>query len=701
MRRIKLKDSTKSVTRGKNNLDPLIINLFGAAFASFAVGAVIGYKSKRVSYCLGIAGSIAGIAISLLVLLSNSNYDLVLWQIMRSTSFHFVISSFNCYFLLISCLVWLGTCMYSFKYDDYANGLASLLILTMLSMFVIILSGDAISFMIGWESMTIASFFMILHGKGKADAVRNAAFLFLAFGEVSTVFIMLAFSGMFSVVGNFDLLGIHLLHVTDLMGSWIFITALIGFGLKMGIVPFHMSEWLPIAHSSAPSNASAVLSSTLTLMGVYGFITIVGNLTHHYELWWGWVTLTVGAISALLGALFASVSEHTKGLPAYSTIENNGLIIIAIGVYLLASYYNLALLGGLALVAALYHCFSHSISKASLFLIMGWISKIKGSFDLNNRNPISKTELKYLYIPGIITILSLAAMPPLAGFVSEWMILEALFQSFRFGDIISQIIGTLVGAISALAAGIIIIAMTKAYGFGLLWSGKLTTTGPTIRDSSVSSNSIRISFYYFAVLIVGLGVAAPYVLWLISNAAFQVLRFRIFDVLVTGLLGVPSFFVILSGKPFGGFSPTFTAIFILCFLIVPFIVTRVGTRWNIRRTSGWFGGASQPLSSSDIYNSFGYSTPIRIMLKFLLRTKENIVYVGTVLRPVIFSPEEYFVELEVLDVFKQFYDILAKGFLFISSYTAKKVMPGKLGIYLIYIMAALIFVLLYVLLVVI
>ena len=105
----------------------------------------------------------------------------------------------------------------------------------------------------------------------------------------------------------------------------------------------------------------------------------------------------------------------------------------------------------------------------------------------NNRNPISKTELKYLYIPGIITILSLAAMPPLAGFVSEWMILEALFQSFRFGDIISQIIGTFIGAISALAAGIIIIAMTKAYGFGLLWSGKLTTTGPTIRDSSVSS----------------------------------------------------------------------------------------------------------------------------------------------------------------------------------------------------------------------
>jgi hydrogenase-4 component B len=94
--------------------------------------------------------------------------------------------------------------------------------------------------------------------------------------------------------------------------------------------------------------------------------------------------LIVGGISALLGALFASVSEHTKGLPAYSTIENNGLIVVAVGAYLLASHYHLVLLAGFALIAALYHAFSHSFSKASLFLIMGWISKVKGSFDLNS-----------------------------------------------------------------------------------------------------------------------------------------------------------------------------------------------------------------------------------------------------------------------------------------------------------------------------
>jgi hypothetical protein len=170
---------------------------------------------------------------------------------------------------------------------------------------------------------------------------------------------------------------------------------------------------------------------------------------------------------------------------------------------------------------------------------------------------------------------------------------------------------------------------------------------------------------------------------------------------VTGLLGVPAYFVILSGKPFGGFSPTFTAIFMVCLLIVPFVISRFGTKWSVRRTYGWFSGADQPSNPADLYNSFGYSTPIRIMLSFVFRTKETIVQIGTsIVRPVILSPEEYFVELEVLDVFKQFYDVLAKFALSLSSNMAKRVMPGKLGLYLIYILAAFIFVLLYILLVV-
>jgi len=139
-----------------------------------------------------------------------------------------------------------------------------------------------------------------------------------------------------------------------------------------------------------------------------------------------------------------------------------------------------------------------------------------------------------------------------------------------------------------------------------------------------------------------------------------------------------------------------------CLLIVPFLISRIGTKWSVRRTDGWFSGADQPTDPAELYNSFGYSTPIRIMLNFVSRTKETIVQIGTnIVRPVILSPEEYFVELEVLDVFKQFYDVLAKFALFLSSNTARKVMPGRLGLYLLYVMVAFIFVLLYILLVVI
>ena len=671
----------------------ILADILLAMIVVFGVGVLLGPISKKAAYSLGILGAVLGVLLSLSVLIWGGSLTINLWQLTPASFAQLTLSPFSSYFLLISSLVWIGTCLYSTRYDDdYPSTLSSLLLLTILSMVIILVSGDAVTFLIGWESMTIASFFMILEGKGNSEGVRNAAFLFLAFGEGSSVFIMLAFSGLFSSLGTFDFLGTGAPGITGDVASWVFVTALIGFGLKMGIAPFHMSEWLPIAHSSAPSNASALLSATLTLMGVYGLIMVISHLAQ-YELWWGWLALVVGGISALLGALFASVSEHTKGLPAYSTIENNGLIVVAIGSYLIASYYDLTLLADFALIAALYHAFSHSVAKASLFLINGWVSKLKGSFDLGSRNEASGKGNGPVRFAGIFTVLSLAAVPPLAGFVSEWMILEVLFQSFRFGDLTSQILGTLVGAVTALAAGIIIVAMTKVYGFGVLWS--LNGNHARSPGHTRAGPSIKGSFIYFFALVAGVGVAAPAIFYLASSAGAHLLQTNAFNTFVTGKLGVPAYFVILSGNPFGGFSPTFTAIFMLGLLSVPFVITRLGSPWRLRRTDGWFAGSAQP-NPSELYNSFGYSTPIRIMLRFLFRTRESVVKVGSMRRAVIQSPEEYVVELEVLDVFKRFYDGLAQSTMWMSRFVSRKVMPGKLGLYIIYIMIAFLFVLLYI-----
>ena len=679
----------------------LIVTTFGL----FIAAIIGGIFSKRVCYTLGTVGSAVGATVASLALSSGGTFSVNLWNITAENSAQIAITPFNSYFLLISCLVWLGTCLYSLRYDDdYPKSLSSLLLLTMSSMILILLAGDAILFLVGWETMTIASFFMILQGKGNKRGVINAAYLFLAFGEVSTVLIMLAFSGMFAGLHSLDFLSSTLTRVSGSTASWVFVAALLGFGLKMGIAPFHMSEWLPIAHSSAPSNASALLSATLTLMGVYGLINVVTHLGS-YQLWWGWVALAIGGISAMLGALFASASEHTKGLPAYSTIENNGLIVVAIGAYILASYYNLALLADLSLIAALYHSFSHSISKGSLFLLMGWTSKIKNSFDLNILGPDDSPGKRVSKAAGLLTILSLSAVPPLAGFVSEWLILEVLFQSYRFGDIGSQIIGTLVGGVAALAAGIIIVAMTKAYGFGILWSRNITQE-KSVNEGVHSNFTVPgWSFAYFAALIIGIGVAAPGIFLLASNASSGILHVNVFllfqnyatTLVQSASLGVPPLFVMLSGNPFGGFSPTFVTIFMLGLLTIPYLISQIGGRWRIRRTSGWFGGQTQPRSSSELYNSFGYSTPIRIMLRSLFQTRERIMHVGTTRRAVILSPEEYFVELEVLDVFKKVYDVIGKWSLAFSSFVSRKFMLGRLSYYLVYIVIAIVFVMIYVL----
>jgi hydrogenase-4 component B len=679
-------------------------------FVLFAFGSIAGIWSKKISLIGGTLASGLAATTSLAAIIGKVSLTFTLWKITTTSSAEISISPFSGYFLLVSSLVWFGTCTYSLKYnEDYPSTLSSLLTLTMLSMVVIMLSGDAVLFLIGWETMTLSSFFMILEGKGNRRGVLNAAYLFLAFGEGSTVFVMLCFAGIFFSIKSLDFLTSSSIISSGSMASWVFVASLVGFGLKMGIAPFHISEWLPIAHSSAPSNASALLSATLTLMGVYGLLDVATHLGS-FQLWWGWLALAIGGISAMLGALFASASEHTKGLPAYSTIENNGFIIVAIGAYILSSYYGLNLLADLSLIAALFHAFAHSISKGSLFLLMGWISKIRNSFDLNKIGPTITIGRKASYFGGLFTVLSLSAAPPLAGFVSEWMILEVLFQSFRYGDVASQIIGTLVGAFIALAAGIIVVAMTKAYGYGILWSNKnpLDASSKDLEVLQVKSRkgsfAINFSLAYFAVLVVGIGVAAPAIFYLASNALSSVLGSSAFQNLVTAAapvissnhLGVPLYFVILSGNPFGGFSPTFTTIFMIGLLSVPFLISLTGSHWLIRRTPGWFGGQAPPSSSDEIYNSFGYSTPIRLMLKFLFRTRENVIQIGGVKKTLLMSPEEYSVELEVLDVFKKFYDVLGRWTISFSSFVGRKFMPGRLSNYLIYIIVALIFVMLYV-----
>jgi hydrogenase-4 component B len=590
----------------------------------------------------------------------------------------------SAFFALAASIVWITTSVYSIYYDDRpAPFLAICYTLTLGSIALLLSSSSLLLFLIGWEVMTLASYGMILQAHGRSGRVFSAAFVFLAFGEASTLLVFLAVAGLRVMTGSF-------VEVPDVaagsLATVVFVAGLIGFGLKMGVAPFHMSEWLPIAHSSAPSNASAVLSSTLTLAGAYGLFRLL-SLLPSPPIWWGAAMLGIGAVSVLLGALFASVSEHTKGLPAYSTIENNGLILVALGIAMIARTDGLNDLYVFALFAAFYQALAHAVAKTALFLSAGYIEHSSGTFDLNSLAGRAKGEDRSAYLGTLAASLSLAAAPPLAGFVSEWMVLEALFQSYRFSPQWVQFEGLVTGAAVALAAGLILIAMIKFLGFSVLWNPKPTPDGGR-------SPGLGWPIAAAGAVIVGLGVGAPWVLRFLTPTVSSFAGTSV-TVPLSGLLSVPLGWSIVSGAPFGILSPPVIPLALGAGALVALGYYGLGKRAGVRQVAPWMAGSPSG-AEGETYTSFGYSTGIRIMMDSILRTQEVRTHAGSVTQAELATPVSYNVELEVLDVFKRFYDGLIWFGVGVSSVLKSAVMPGRLGRYLAYVLFVTLAVVIYV-----
>ncbi len=646
--------------------------LLTAAVVALFAGAPLAVARRRFGYAATLVGSILLLLSAVLALLYGPVTGLS-WVGPFGDPESLRLDSLAAFFALAASLVWIGTSAYSIAYDQGPSPtLAITYALTLGAIAVLIAASSWVLFLIGWETMTIASYGMILQASGRPGRIFSAAFVFLAFGEASTLFALVAVAGLWVGTGTFVMTPFV---ATGPLPTLIFATALIGFGLKMGVAPFHMSEWLPIAHSSAPSNASAVLSATLTLAGAYGLFRVL-SLVGPAPLWWGALILGIGAVSVLLGALFAAVSEHTKGLPAYSTIENNGLVLVALGVALLAGAEGLTELCVFALFAAFYQALAHALAKTALFLTAGYVEHTTGTFDLGSVRGGFKSRDPAAFGGTVVATLSLAAAPPLAGFVSEWMILESLFQSYRFTPDWAQFVGLLAGAAVALAAGLIVIAMVKYLGFSLLWN-------PAARRERERSRLLGGSVAGIAAVVVAVGVAAPWVL-------------RALDPVVAGFLGgpvvapvgqllsVPNGWSILSGSPFGILSPPVVPIGLAIGALVGWGYVRLG-RSRTRSVDPWMSG-SVPARDGEMYTSFGYSTGVRIMMSSVLRTREVRAQTpdGTTAQFATTIP--YSVDLEVLDVFKVFYDELVRLGRGISFALKTGLMPGRLGQYLAYIL---------------
>ncbi len=486
-------------------------------------------------------------------------------------------SQIESYFSLIASVVWILVGFYSISYGQkYGRWLPSMLSLTVFGMALILSSKDLIMVLVGWEVMSIPSYVII----GLYRKASQAPFAFMAFSEASLISLVIGLIILFNSTGS---VAFPLRIYNPLVLLFISLGAMI----KMGITPYSINEWLPVAHGSAPANASAVFSSTMTLMGVYLIFRFV-SATPFAALFQpvGFLILTSGVFAALFTALYSYTAENKKRLAGFSTVDNQGAILAAFGLAIMTPDETIR---RFAMITVLIFTLAHALGKTGLFFSVGSSSgeNIYGSQQKTDR--IGK-------IGSAIVAISLSGLFPTIGGLAAWSLLESFFMQAYYGGYIG-VIAIISGSVIAMAEGLVSGAIAKILIFTRIFKAK-----------KYAKNS-----YESIVLLV---TASLLVL------AF-LLSYAIYGANYTG--GVPTTLIFppfditskfSSGSIFGLVSPFFIS------LIILFSFT---AWWGLLRPRGvryvepWNTGSEQ----HDDFTSFGFSSNIRIMLGRILRTRDS------------------------------------------------------------------------------
>lgn len=476
------------------------------------------------------------------------------------------------FFYLISSIVLIIASWYSISYDKHHRWLAPLFSLAAFGIITILLSQNFLQFLAGWEIMSISGYLMI--GLNKKDAFP--AFSFSAFSELSVIFLIAGMAYSYVLTGTFNFVAIPSILPLTLMA--------IGFFIKMGLLPFMIADWEPIAVRNSPVNAAAIFSALMTLMGVFGLVKIAMLSPSSMQL--GVVLMAIGAFSVFFAALFEYVSESTKLLLGYSTIENNGAILVAVG--LLISNPSSAV-SSFVTYTILMLCLAHSVAKTGLFLM-------SGSLDSEDMDMINNSKDLTSMLGNIMVSVSLSGLLPTIGGVAIWMLLESLFMTAATSTLWIAVPALIVGALIALGEGIVSGAMIKFISFTQLFkSGK----------SNKPVNIYPVVLAGILVLILGIGSM------LLINPVF-----------ITGHteVGIPDGTLLASltgsGTSFGAIAPLFIAIIISVFTLLALLFFG---KPKMRRSPVWNNG----IEGMTGYTSFAFANNIRVMMGKILRTDQS------------------------------------------------------------------------------
>jgi formate hydrogenlyase subunit 3/multisubunit Na+/H+ antiporter MnhD subunit len=359
--------------------------------------------------------------------------------------------------------------------------------------------------------MTIASFVLVAFEHHREE-VSRASLVYLVTSHVGTAFLFLLFTLLAARAGSFDFAAFRGLELSPRWASACFVAALVGFGTKAGLWPLH--AWLPQAHPAAPSHVSAVMSGVMIEIGLYGLVRTLGFLGTPAP-WWGPLLLVVGAASALLGVLGALGAADLKRLLAYSSIENVGIVTLAIGLGLVLGRAGSASLAALAFSAALFHVWNHALFKSVLFQGAGAVLHAAHTRDLDGLGGLAR-RMPRVAAPFLAAALAASAVPPLNGFASEWVLYVTAFQSAIGG--VGSGASLAILPLLALVGGLAAAAFVRAFGIAFLGEPRSAAA----RTATDAPPLLALPMWIGAILCLACGIAPGFFFRVAASAALEI-----------------------------------------------------------------------------------------------------------------------------------------------------------------------------------
>jgi hydrogenase-4 component B len=421
-------------------------------------------RAVRVLFPLGAAVGVllAGLA---LAALGNAPETAVLPLGLPDLPFHLRLDALGAFFLILLGSATAAVSLFSSGYFRAGAGTLPGLICFqyhafVAAMAVVLIADDAYLFMVAWETMALASFFLVTTDH-RIPEIRRAGLLYLVIAHVGAIGILLCFGVLQGGRGDYTFDGMRAVALTGAWPSVAFFLALFGFGAKAGLLPLHI--WLPEAHPAAPSPVSALMSGVMLKTAIYGLLRVTFDLLHVQLWWWGAITLALGLLTALFGVIFAAAQSDMKRLLAYSSIENIGIIVAGIGLAILFDANAKPLLAGIALTAVLYHSLNHAFFKTLLFLATGSVLHATRERSLGKLGGLIH-RMPWVAWLALVGTLAMAGLPPLNGFVSEWLLLQAFLFTPSLPQSFVNMLVPLAAAALVLAVALAAYVMVKFYG---------------------------------------------------------------------------------------------------------------------------------------------------------------------------------------------------------------------------------------------